>query len=406
MSIETIEKDVCIVGGGPAGMILGMLLAKAGKEVIVLESHDNFDREYRGEVLQPRFLQLMEQIGLRAYLESFPSSKLTCGALYYNDKRKGEFSFSGFSKDIPYALWMPQPILLQALYDKAAELPGFSMRFHAQVKELLHDGDRIAGVTAEGAQGPVHVKAKVTVGADGRFSAVRRLGGFEFEYEHHAGDLIWFTVPKPEHWGDELRIQISDGHGYIILPKYPNHLQVGVAVPVEEWKEIREHGIQPFREELLAANPAFRAFAEELKDFKPFVLLQVKDFLVKRWAKDGCLLIGDAAHCASPVGAVGVSLSVTTAVMAADVIYDALEAGDVSAERLDRVQEQREEEIRAIHKIQVRGAKMVFTSTPFIRTIAPILLSLAAKTKLLPAIQRRTLLMAHPLPIHERFTFK
>ncbi|MCP3775150.1 FAD-dependent monooxygenase [Paenibacillus sp. MZ04-78.2] len=403
---RVMEKDVCIAGGGPAGLILGMLLAKAGVDVVVLESHDNFDREYRGEVLQPRFLQLLEQVNLRSYIESFPSSKLRKGALYYKDRRLGEFSFDNISEEIPYALWMPQPILLQALYDKAKSLPSFELLFHAAVKELRYEGERVTGAIAQTPEGTLEVRARVTVGADGRFSAVSRLGGFEMEYEHLAGDLVWFTVPKPADWGDELRMKITDGYSYILLPKYPNCLQVGVAVPSGEWKAIRQDGIEPFRQELLAAHPAFREFAEALTDFKPFVLLQVKDFYVKQWAKDGCLLIGDAAHCASPVGAVGVSLSVTTAVIAADVIYDAFHDGDVSADRLGRVQALRDGEIRSVHKMQARAARMFFASTPFLRTLAPVVISLVTRTKLLAAVQRRVLSLSGKVPIHERFTFQ
>ncbi|OXM85269.1 FAD-dependent monooxygenase [Paenibacillus rigui] len=407
MSNQRLETDVCIVGGGPAGVILGVLLAQAGVRVLVLESHENFDREYRGEVLQPRFTQLMDQLGLRSYLESFPSSKIRRGSLYYRNKRLGEFSFANLAPDIPYALWMPQPILLQALYDKGRELPAFEMKFHATVKKLLREGAAVTGVEAEGAGGErFEVHAKVTVGADGRFSAVRRLGEFQMEYEHHAGDLVWFTIPRPDGWDDEVRLKVSDGHGFILLPKYPNHLQVGVAVPPGEWKEIRQQGIEPFRQELMAANEAFRGFAESLTDFKPFVLLQATDFYVSRWAQDGCLLVGDAAHCASPVGAVGVSLSVTTAVVAADVIFEALQDHDVSAERLSRVQQLRDKEIRSVHKVQERAAKMMFSSSPFIKTVAPLILSLAAKTRLLSLIQRNMLLLSEPVNVHERFVIK
>ncbi|WP_141336366.1 FAD-dependent monooxygenase [Paenibacillus sp. tmac-D7] len=405
MTHRMIETDVCVAGGGPAGLFVGLLLAKAGVRVTVLESHDNFDREYRGEVLQPRFLQLLQQLNLRDYIESFPGAKVRQGTLFYKNKRMGSFSFEDVSGAFPYALWMPQPVLLQALYDKARTFPSFEMLFHAPVKQLLHEGDRIAGVVAETADGPLEVRARLTVGADGRFSAVRKLGGFEIEYEHYAGDLVWFTVPKPADWGEELRMLITDGHGYIVLPKYPNLLQVGIAVPAAEWKEIKAHGIEPLRQELLAAHPAFRDFAESLTDFKPFVLLQAKDFYVREWAKNGCLLVGDAAHCASPAGAVGVSLSVTTAVVAADVIYDALRDRDCSAGRLAAVQKCRDREIRSIHSMQDRAAKLMFSSSPFIRTWAPMFISFAAKTKLIRFVQRRLLVLPEPLAIHERFMF-
>ncbi|MCZ8523217.1 MULTISPECIES: FAD-dependent monooxygenase [Paenibacillus] len=403
---RTVDTEVCIVGGGPAGLMLGLLLAKAGTRVLVLESHSNFDREYRGEVLQPRFLQMLEELGLRDYIESFPGSKVRSGAFYYKEKLLGEFRFDSFSKDIPYALWMPQPILLNALYDKARAIPTFDLLYQASVNELLWEGDGVCGVVADTPDGPVTVRARVTVGADGRFSAVRRLGGFEMEYEHHPGDLIWFSVPRPAGWGEALRMKLTDGHGFVILPKYPDLLQVGMAVLPGEWRDIRSQGIAALKKELLAAHPAFRVFAEELQDFKPFVLLQAKAFYVREWAKNGCLLIGDAAHCASPIGAVGVSLSVATAVTAAGVIHDALQDNDVSAARLHRVQELRGKELRAVHRIQERGAKIMFASSPALRSLVPVLITLAARLRLISRIQRRTLLQPQPLNVHPRFQFE
>ncbi|WP_426449370.1 FAD-dependent monooxygenase [Paenibacillus sp. S-38] len=403
---HTVETDVCIAGSGPAGLILGMMLAKAGINVLVLESQDNFDREYRGEVLQPRFLQLMQELGLREYIESLPSSKVRSGAFYYKEKLLGEFQFDRFSEEIPYALWIPQPILLGALYEKARELPSFDLLFHAPVTGLNEEEGRICGVTAQTRDGELTVKAKVTVGADGRFSVVRRLGGFAMEYENHSGDLIWFSVPRPADWGGALRIKLTDGFPMIILPKYPDLLQVGLAVPPGEWKSIKSRGVDALRQELLGAHPAFRSFAEELRDFKPFVLLQAKTFLVREWAKDGCLLIGDAAHCASPVGAVGVSLSVATAAAAAEVIYEAIQDGDVSAARLGRVQENRSGEMRSVHRIQERGAKVMFASSAFVRSLAPVMISLGARLNLVSRLQRRVLLQPEPMDIHSRFRFQ
>ncbi|AFH65446.1 FAD-dependent monooxygenase [Paenibacillus caseinilyticus] len=402
---RTVETDVCIIGGGPAGLILGMMLAKAGVRVSVLESQHDFHREYRGEVLQPRFLQLMEELGLRSYIESLPSSKVRSGAFFYKEKRLAEFQFDRFSEEIPYALWVPQPILLGALYEKARELPSFDLLFQASVTGLLQEGERVCGVGADTPDGELTVKAKVTVGADGRFSAVRRLGGFEMEYENHSGDLIWFSVPQPADWGEGLRIKMTDGHPMIILPKYPDLLQVGLAVPPGEWRAIKSRGVDVLRRELLGAHPAFQSFAEELRDFKPFVLLQAKTFFVREWARDGCLLIGDAAHCASPIGAVGVSLSAATAAAAADVIYGALQDGDVSAARLGLVQERRSGEMRSVHRIQERGAKVLFASTSFLRSLAPVIISLGGRLNLVSRLQRRILLQPEPLGVHPRFRF-
>ena len=403
---EKLQKDVIVVGGGPAGMMLGLLLAKVGVQVIVLESHDNFDREYRGEVLQPRFIQLLNQLKLREYIEQLPHSKLKKGAFYHYDKKKGDFDFTSMIAEAPYALWIPQPILLQALYKKAKEYPTFDMMFHTPVKKLLQKDGTVTGVVVERENKELlEIQAKIVVGADGRFSTIRRLGGFELEYQHYPGDLIWFSVKRPSHWGEELRFKITEGHSYITLPKYPDLLQVGIALPRGEWKETQRQGIENFRQEIMHANKGFDEFAESLVDFKPFVPLQAKNHMVKTWAKNGCLLIGDAAHCSSPVGAIGVSLAVTTAVVAADVIWDALQKCDVSAKVLCRVQEIRSEEIEEIHQIQERMGNMFFTSSKFVRGIRPYIVSAAFKTPLFSMIQKKLFVMKNPIGINPAFIF-
>lgn len=406
MTGKRLQKDVIVVGGGPAGMMLGLLLAKVGVQVIVLESHDNFDREYRGEVLQPRFAQLLDQLQLRAYIEQLPHSKLKKGAFYHYDKKKGDFDFSSMIAGVPYALWIPQPILLQALYEKAKEYPTFDMMFHAPVKKLHEKDGTVSGVVVEQKSKEfLEIQAKVTIGADGRFSTIRRLGGFELEYEYYLGDLIWFSIPRPPHWGEELQFKITEGHSYITLPKYPDLLQVGIALPRGEWKETQRQGVETFRQEIMHANKGFHEFAESLVDFKPFVPLQAKNYMVKTWAKNGCLLIGDAAHCSSPVGAIGVSLAVTTAVVAADVILDALQKHDVSAKVLGRVQEIRSEEIKEIHQIQERMGNLFFTSSKFVKGIRPYVVSAAFKTPLFSMIQKKLFVMKNPVAINPEFIF-
>ncbi|HDX9579069.1 TPA: FAD-dependent monooxygenase [Bacillus pseudomycoides] len=191
----------------------------------------------------------------------------------------------------------------------------------------------------------------------------------------------------------------------MILPKYPDLLQVGVALPRGEWKETQRQGIEAFRQEIMHANKGFYEFGESLVDFKSFVPLQAKNHMVKTWAKNGCLLIGDAAHCSSPIGAIGVSLAVTTAVVAADVIWKALQKHDVSAEFLSKIQEIRIEEIEGIHQIQERIGSLFFTSSKFVKGIRPYIISAASKTPLFSMIQKKLLVMKNPVTINPAFIF-
>lgn len=355
--METVQTDVLIAGGGPAGMVLGLLLAKRGIDVLVLEQQATFDREYRGEVLQPRFVQMMQQLNLLTHLEQYPHMRLEAAESYHKDRRLGHVEFRDVSPEIPYAIWMPQPILLQALHDKAQTLPSFRLWFHASAKRLVQENDSTVGLVVEKDGAEIEVRAKVTVGADGRFSTVRRLAQMELEYEHYENDLIWFTSRRPHGEHPTLQIKLSDRHAYIVLPKYPDAVQGGMFLKKGEWKNLQSSGLEPIRAELLAASEAFAEFAGRVQSFREFFLLQARIMYAREWAQNGLLLIGDAAHCASPAGAVGVSLSVATAILAADVISRALADGDVSAARLREVQEMRSPEIRRVHALQMRAEK-------------------------------------------------
>lgn len=397
--MERYTCDVCIVGGGPSGMILGLLLAAKGVSVLVVESHHNFDREYRGEVLQPRFVQMMDQLNLRTYIESFPHLKLDRGELFYHNKAIAAIDFGRLSDVAPYALWMPQPILLQALYEKSLTYPKFNMWFQASLKQLMNEGEQVVGAVVEHNGERIEVQAKVTVGADGRYSTVRRLGNFEFEYEHYENDVVWFTTQKPNDWDNTFRLLISKRHLYLLLPKYPDAIQGGITMAKGEWQQVKSAGIGKMQSELRQAGSLFVPFADSLVDFTPFVLLQAKIHYVRNWAKDGCLLVGDAAHCASPVGAVGVSLSVGTAIVAAEVILNGLASGDVSANALRAVQELREVDVRSVHSLQRKAEKIMLSNRPMMRALRPHVVSWLAKTPLGRWGPQRFFIMAKPLPI-------
>ncbi len=403
--MDNYQTDICVVGGGPAGMVLALLLAKRGVKVLVCESHENFNREFRGEVLMPRFSQMMEEIGLLEFLFSKPHIKLDEFKIFNRGKPVAQFQFRQIAPEKPYAVWMPQPVMLAALLEKAKSFPSFEMWFGAPAQGLLEENGRIAGIVVQKAGRKIKVSARLVVGADGRSSAVKRAGRFETAYEEHDFDLIWFNAPKPADTPNVVQAFLSRRHNYLILPKHPNLLQCGILVAPGEYGRYVQKGIGSIKEELSEAHPVLSDFARGLKDFSCFSLLQARVHFVREWAKDGCLLIGDAAHTCSPAGAVGVSVAVQTAIVAADVIYKAAQNGHFSAAALSEVQKRREADVREIQRIQKRVVGIIFPANPLLSFLLPSVFSVLARSSFFRQIQRRLFVLDAPLGVDPAFRF-
>lgn len=400
------EKDVCIAGAGPAGMVLGLLLAKQGLNVLVLEHHKDFSREYRGEVLMPRFTQAMRQIGLFDYLYQFPHLTLKDLEGFYQDRSFFKISFDEIAPEAPFATWMPQTILLEALYEKAKTFPNFELWFDARAEDLIEEGGRCAGVAVTHNGEKQEVYARVTAGADGRFSTIRRRGRFELTDEHHELDIIWFTLEKPKNYDDKVRFYLAPDCNYLILPKYPHHLQCGLVVKKGAYARYIKEGIESMRNVLLRSNPLFHEFAKNLRDFSAFNVLQAKIEYVKSWAKDGILLVGDSAHTCSPAGAIGVSIAVSSAIVAADVIRECFIKNDFSAAALGKLQCLREKEVLHIQKRQKDFTRILSPAeSSWKQAFARMLASIFAKTGLLRSAQRDLLVMKEPLPVSSEIYF-
>ncbi len=405
--MNTHKVDVCIVGGGPAGMVLGLLLAHHGVKTLVLEKHHDFAREYRGEVLMPRFMQMFRQIGLEEWLDALPHLKLKQGEIYFREKKIGAFDFSKAAPDAPYALWMPQTQLLNALHDRGKSLPNLEVWFDADAKTLVEE-DGVSGVVVQKGTEKVTVSSRVTVGADGRFSTVFRQAGLALEYEDYKFDLLWFSIPKPKDYDNTFKVLLSMKRSYLLLPKFPDSIQVGILVGAGELSRMKTQGIDVLKTELKTANPLFHEFADKLHDFTEFHPLQARLHMVRNWAKKGLLLIGDSAHCCSPAGAIGVSMAVGTAIVAADVIREALqkESGVLSYDALSEVQRLREWDVRNVHKIQRRLTGGLLANILPIRFLLPLIVTLLGKTPIFLKFQRQLMSLAGPLPVEPGLGFR
>ena len=386
-------------------MILALLLAKRGVRVLVCERHDNFDREFRGEVLMPRFSQILEELGLLSFLQSKHHLKFSEVEIFNQGKILGSFSLEKIAPELPYATWMAQPVMLEAFYEKSKQFPAFEMWFGATLKDLIKANQKVAGAVVDHQGKLTDVRAKIVVGADGRMSAVKRSADFGIAYEEHNFDIVWFNVKKPAGYRDAVRGFFSKNHNYLILPKYPDLLQCGIIVPKNEFQNYIKKGIGAIQKELLEAHPVLHEFASQLTNYHVFSVLQARVHLVKKWALDGCLLIGDAAHTCSPAGAVGVSVAVQTAVVAAQTIYEAVQKNDFSGEFLGKIQRQREDNVREIHQLQKRVFGFVFPKNAMIKGILPVVMSVLIKMDFLRKMQRKLFVLDHALKLDKEFKF-
>jgi 2-polyprenyl-6-methoxyphenol hydroxylase-like FAD-dependent oxidoreductase len=404
------RTSVCVVGAGPAGLLHALLLAKRGADVIVLEGHQTFDREFRGEVLQPSALRLLDLLGLLDDILSRPHAKLTEAVYRINGRASGRFEWGRIVPEYPYAVWMPQPSLLSMLCDKARQFPGFQCWMGARVDELVERDGKVRGVRGErGEMGRFEVRADVVVGADGRHSLVRRLAGAGVEYEHDDFDVVWFLARRPRTWYDTMYFVLGEDVQGVMLPRRSGEIQAGLLLPKGEWRNWRQRGLAHVAGRVRRLDPIFAEFADGLRDFSAFFPLSGELRLVSEWSRDGLLLIGDAAHTMSPTWGVGVNVALVTAAVAAQVIFPRLGRGAIPAAELARVQAARERDVRLLHRFQqnVQQALIVQPyANPWVAWLLPKLLPFLLLSPVLPMLQRWLLFETSMPAIDGEFSFR
>jgi 2-polyprenyl-6-methoxyphenol hydroxylase-like FAD-dependent oxidoreductase len=334
------DKTTCaVVGGGPAGLFLGLLLARAGVEVTVLEKHADFLRDFRGDTVHPITMRLLDQLGLFERFDKLP----------HNVVEKAQFNVDGQlytlvdfrrlrSQPHPYVAMVPQWDLLDLIADVGKAEPTFSVRMRHDVTGLLREGGRVTGVRYTSPDGDGELRADLVVGCDGRTSAVRRDAGLPIREYPVPFDVWWFRMPRDHQAQFSLIPRTKPGRALIMIPR-EGYFQIAYLIPKGSDAELRARGLDAFHAELAELIP--ESSPEAITSWDDVKMLDVKLDRLRRWHSDGVLCIGDAAHAMSPVGGVGINLAIADAVAAAGVLAQPLRTGQVTDKELASVRRRR-----------------------------------------------------------------
>jgi 2-polyprenyl-6-methoxyphenol hydroxylase-like FAD-dependent oxidoreductase len=349
---ETNRFRCCIAGGGPAGMMLGFLLARAGIPVVVLEKHADFLRDFRGDTIHPSTLELMHELGLLRDFLARPHQEVPQLKAKVGETELVVADFSHLPTQCRFIALMPQWDFLNFLAEHGRRYPTFHLHMRTQVTELIEENDRVVGVRAMTPEGPCEFRADLVVGADGRHSTVRERGQLKVEDLGAPIDVLWMRVSRrPDEPSNPLG-RFDRGKIFIMLER-GDYWQCAYVIPKGGFDDIRRRGLSALRDDIAAIAPPLRDHVGELRDWDDIRLLTVLVDRLRRWYRPGLLCIGDAAHAMSPIGGVGINLAVQDAVAAANLLADPLRDGTVKDENLRRVQRRRELPTRLTQRMQV-----------------------------------------------------
>ncbi|MFY9765607.1 MAG: FAD-dependent oxidoreductase [Mycobacterium sp.] len=347
------EKTTCIVvGGGPAGMVAALLLARGGVEVTVLEKHADFLRDFRGDTVHPSTLRLLDELGLYEQFNALPHTRLEGWGVDLPDGRKAPvIDFTRLRLPHRYIAMVPQWDLLDLLAEAGRQEPTFTLRMSHDVTGLLYESGRVVGVRYDSPDGPGELRADLTIACDGRWSLCRREGGLvPREYPVDA-DLWWFRLPPADGVGDTLLPRFKDGLFLGVIPRQ-GYLQTGYFLHKGADAQLRARGIEALRRDIVTAIPELSEAVNGLESMDDVKLLEIRLNRLRRWYTNGLLCIGDAAHAMSPAGGVGINLAVQDAVAAARLLAAPLRDHRVTAKDLAAVQRRREFPTAVIQTLQ------------------------------------------------------
>ncbi|OUL30445.1 monooxygenase [Nostoc sp. T09] len=357
--VDVKTTDCCIVGGGPAGAVLALLLARQGIPVMLLEAHKDFDRDFRGDTIHPSVMEIMEELGLSDRLLQLPHAKMRQIRIQTAEDSVTLADFSHLKTKYPYITMLPQVKFLEFITQEAHKYSNFQLVMGANVQELIVEDGVVHGVRYRGGGGWHEVRAKLSVGADGRHSKLRQLGGFESIETSPPMDVLWFRLPRKAEDAEGGMGRIAQGHLIAMLDR-GDEWQLAYVIPKGGYQQLRAAGLEELKKSVVEVVPELSERIANLHDWSQVAFLSVESSRVKRWYRPGLLLIGDAAHVMSPVGGVGINYAIQDAVVTANAIAKPLKNQNLELKDLAKVQRQRELPTRIIQGFQTSIQKLIF----------------------------------------------
>jgi 2-polyprenyl-6-methoxyphenol hydroxylase-like FAD-dependent oxidoreductase len=357
-TVERMDTQCCIAGGGPAGVVLGFLLARAGVETIVLEKHGDFLRDFRGDTIHPATLEIMYELGLLEDLLRRPHQEYPHVSAKFGDVAVKVADFAHLPTHCKFIALMPQWDFLNFVSEQGRRYPGFHLRMNSEVSELLEENGNVIGVKGKSSGGPFEVRARLTIGADGRHSVVREKAGLQINDLGAPIDVLWMRLSKQSSDTD-LTLGYFRAGKVLVTINRGEYWQCARVIPKGAFDQIRQRGLPAFRDEIVEIAPFFYDRVCELKDWEDIKLLSVAVDRLAQWSRPGLLCIGDSAHAMSPIGGVGINLAIQDAVAAANILAGPLLHGRATAEHLSKIQQRRELPTRLTQYFQVQAHKRI-----------------------------------------------
>jgi 2-polyprenyl-6-methoxyphenol hydroxylase-like FAD-dependent oxidoreductase len=340
-----------VVGGGPAGMMLGYLLARSGVQTILLEKHGDFLRDFRGDTVHPSTTELMHELGiLDEFLRDVPHQAMDQLGIGVGGRAFDLIDFRHLPTACKYVVLAPQWDFLNFLAAKAKRYPSFRLAMNTEATGLLWENDRVVGVTAHSASGPLEIRADVTVACDGRWSVIREHSGLPVRDFPMPIDVLWFRLPRSDSAPETLGY-IGGGQIVIAIDR-GDYWQCGAIIDKGGFEAVQADGLPEFRSRIASAAPFLTNSLHSLTDWDQVKLLSVRANRMRKWWLPGLLCIGDAAHAMSPVGGIGVNYAIADAVAAANALAGPLQRGQLTDDDLRAVQKRRQPPTKVAQMLQ------------------------------------------------------